>query len=296
MTEDATDEGERAADVDVARAASAMGSLADEDRLAILLALRDWQSLPFVELQEAAGFADSGRFNYHLDRLLGRFVRKTDDGYELRAAGAKAVDIVTDERFGASPPPVERAVDADCPTCGATLRATYAEENVEVGCPDCSTLVHYGYFPPRARTSRDPEELFDAYAKGVWREFTLADEGVCPYCSGRMATRVERESDHHLQYPAVSDCHDCGAEVATAVGLRLLADPAVVSFLHDHGVAVDDRPFWTFDFCIDDSDVSVVSEDPFRVAVPIEQGDERLSVTVDAAGDVVETARTTRRK
>lgn len=282
-------------DVDTERAASAMASLADADRIAILLALREGGPRSFVELQNAAGFEDSGRFNYHLDRLLGRFVTKSERGYDLRAAGAKAVNIVTDERFGESPPPVDCAVDADCPNCGACLRARYEDENVEIICSECSVLVHYGYFPPRGRTTRDATDLFAAYGKRLWRDFTLAYRGVCPYCSGRMDTRVERDPHYHLQYPAVSECRDCGSEIATAVGLRLLVDPTVVAFLHEHGVGVDDRPFWEFDFCIDDSEVSVASERPFRVTVPIEQGEETLRVTVDESGDIVETSRTTPR-
>ncbi|ELZ87681.1 hypothetical protein C453_04989 [Haloferax elongans ATCC BAA-1513] len=277
--------------VDVEQAADAIGALADTDRIAILVALRNGGRQSFVELQSAAGFEDSGRFNYHLDKLVGRFVAKHEDGYELRAAGSKAVDIVTDERFGESPPPEERPVDAACPSCGSQLRARYADENVEIACPDCSTLVHYGYFPPRGRTTRDADSLFDAYGTCLWRDFTLAYRGVCPYCRGRMRTQVEAESDHHLDYPAVSDCLDCGASIATTIGLRLLADPAVVTFLADHGTSPDDRPFWEFDFCIDDSDVTVVSEDPLSVSVPIRQGDETLRVVVDEEGSVIETTR-----
>jgi hypothetical protein len=284
--------------IDAARAASALGSLADEDRIGILLALRNGRTRSFADLQAAAGFADSGRFNYHLDRLVGRFVAKVEGGYRLRAAGAKAVDVVTDERFGRPPEPVELPLDADCPACDGRLRGRYAAEseaNVEVVCPDCGTLVHYGYFPPRGRAGRDPEALFAAYGRRLWREFTLAGEGVCPACSGRTATRVERGSDHHLRFPAVSRCRDCGAEVATAAGLRLLADPAVVGFLADHGDRVDDRPFWEFAFCIDDADCEVVADDPFRLVVPIRRGAETLRATVDRECGVVETARERRR-
>ncbi|WP_396610611.1 transcriptional regulator [Haloferax sp. S1W] len=277
--------------VDAEQAADAIGALADADRIAILVALRNGGRQSFVELQSAAGFEDSGRFNYHLTKLVGRFVNKREDGYELRAAGSKAVEIVTDERFGESPPPEERPLDASCPSCGSHLRARYADENVEIACPDCSTLVHYGYFPPRGRTTRDVDSLFEAYGTCVWRDFTLAYRGVCPYCHGRMTTRVEAESHHHLDYPAVSDCRDCGASIATTIGLRLLADPTVVSFLADHGTGPDDRPFWEFDFCLDDSDVAVVSEDPLSVSVPIRQGDEMLRVVVDENGSVIETTR-----
>jgi len=280
---------------DAERAAAALGSLADADRIAIVLALRNGRTRPFVDLQTAAGFEDSGRFNYHLDRLLGEFVRKDEAGYRLTAAGAKAVDIVTDERFGSTPPVVDHPLDADCPQCGGRLHGRYAEKNVEIRCATCETLVHYGYFPPRGVTSRDPAALFDAYGRVLWRRFTLAARGVCPFCRGRTRTRVERGSDHHLDYPAVSKCVDCDATVATTVGLRLLADPTVVGFLADHGERVDDRPFWEFGFCIDDGDVVVTSDDPLRVTVPIRRDEETLRVTVDADATVVETARVDRR-
>lgn len=293
-TADAADAADVSA-VDTEQAASALRTLADEDRIAILLALRERGPQSFVELQTAAGFEDSGRFNYHLDQLVGRFVQKSERGYDLRAAGAKALDIVTDERFGESPDPVDTDAGADCPNCGSGLRARYADENVEIACSDCSTLVHYGYFPPRGRTTRDTDDLFDAYGRRLWRAFTLAAQGVCPSCSGRTKTRVERERHHHLHHPAVSICRDCGAEIATTIGLRLLADPAVVAFLYDHGVAVDDRPFWQFDFCLDDSGVEILDDDPLQVVVPIEQGDETLRIAVDERGQVVETTRTTER-
>ena len=34
----------------------------------------------FSELREAVGMRDSGQFNYHLDKLLGTFVRVTEEG------------------------------------------------------------------------------------------------------------------------------------------------------------------------------------------------------------------------
>jgi hypothetical protein len=76
------------------RATEAFATLGNETRLSILLAL--WEAYePFVatnavafsELRERVGMRDSGQFNYHLDKLRGHFVRKTDAGYELRRAG-----------------------------------------------------------------------------------------------------------------------------------------------------------------------------------------------------------------
>jgi len=61
--------------------------LSDDGRPEILRAL--WTADELValsDLQEATGIRDSGRF-YHLDRLVGKFVHKTPDGYELTQAG-----------------------------------------------------------------------------------------------------------------------------------------------------------------------------------------------------------------
>lgn len=291
-----SDDGPEPSDeVDAERVAGAFGSLADESRIAILLALWEDGPLSFAELQAAAGFEDSGHFNYHLDKLLGQFVEKADDRYRLRAAGTKAIDIVYDERFAESVPTVDRPVEAACPECGATLRATYEDGMIEIACPDCPVVVHLGYFPPRGRTTRDLAAFLDAYAKQLWRDFTLAYEGVCPHCSGRMDTHVDVDPDWHLSLPAMSECRDCGVRIGTTIGLRLLADPAVVSFLADHGVSVEDRPFWELEFCLDDSDARLLSEHPFRAVVPIEYGQETLRVTVDERARVVETEHVRRR-
>ncbi|WP_267643265.1 DUF7351 domain-containing protein [Haloarchaeobius amylolyticus] len=286
---------ERTGDVNREDAAAALGALADEARIDILLAL--WQSDPlgFATLQEAAGFADSGRFNYHLDKLVDQFVAKTDDAYHLTPSGAKAVDLVLDERFGPAPAPIDQPAGADCPRCDTELRARYEDGDLELACPACETLVHYGYFPPRGRATRDPDAFLDAYSQRLWRDFTLAHRGVCPHCSGRMDTRVEADLDWYLDYAAKSTCHDCGATVGSTIGLRLLADPSVVAFLGDHGIHADERRFWTFDFCLDDDGVRVRSTDPPRYLVPVAAGDETLEVTVDASAAVVETARRTPR-
>jgi DNA-binding transcriptional ArsR family regulator len=283
-------------DVDAGRVATAFGSLGDENRIAILLALWREGPLSFADLQAAAGFDDSGHFNYHLDKLLEQFVEKTDDErYRLRAAGTKAIDIVHDERFAASTPTVEQPLDAVCPECGETLHATYEDGMVEIACPACSVVVHIGYFPPRGRTSRDLDDFLAAYARRLWRDFTLAHRGVCPHCSGRMDTTVDTDPDWHLSVPAMSECRDCGVLIGTTIALRLLADPDVVSFLADHGVCVDERPFWELEPCIDDSEAEIASEDPIRVVVPFAQDRETLRVTVDEGARVVATERSRRR-
>ena len=68
--------------------------------------------------------------------------------------------------------------------------------------------------------------------------------------------------------------------------------PAVVAVHHEHAINVRSRPFWTLGFCTPGAE-TVRDIDPLRVqvSVAIDDADERLSLTLDRAGTVLETAR-----
>ena len=68
--------------------------LSDETRVGIVRELAAGEDLRFSTLRERVGTADSGKFNYHLERLRGNLVRKTEEGYRLTRAGRKLVDVV----------------------------------------------------------------------------------------------------------------------------------------------------------------------------------------------------------
>ncbi|WP_436909628.1 DUF7347 domain-containing protein [Halosimplex marinum] len=70
--------------------------LSNEMRVRILAALADAdaEAVCFSDLRSRAGVTDSGQFNYHLERLRGELVAKTDDGYALTEAGERVVDIL----------------------------------------------------------------------------------------------------------------------------------------------------------------------------------------------------------
>lgn len=105
-------------------AAEAFGVLGDDLRLAILLALWDhrepWerhQGLAFSELFDRLEVSDSGQFNYHLDKLVPRFVERSDETYRLTQTGFKLIQTVmagtgvTESRMD------KTTVDRDCPFC-----------------------------------------------------------------------------------------------------------------------------------------------------------------------------------
>jgi len=94
-------------------------ALSDDTRVAILRALwdADEQVLSFSELREAVGIRDSGQFNYHLGKLVGQFVRETDDGYTLTRAGIQINGAIEAGAYTveASLDPID--LDSPCPTC-----------------------------------------------------------------------------------------------------------------------------------------------------------------------------------
>jgi hypothetical protein len=75
---------------------AAFSLVANELRFQILQALWEAQRtdelpVPFSELFDSVEVGDSGQFNYHLDKLVPRFVRDADDGYELTFAGEQVI-------------------------------------------------------------------------------------------------------------------------------------------------------------------------------------------------------------
>jgi len=77
---------------------------------------------------------DSGDVNYHLDKLRGRFVRGTGDGYRTTAAGMQVVGAAVAGVY--DPDELDpAAVGDDCPVCREALTATYEDGLLRVACP-----------------------------------------------------------------------------------------------------------------------------------------------------------------
>jgi DNA-binding transcriptional ArsR family regulator len=74
---------------------AAFATLGSETRFAVLRALAEADdAVSFSALRDRVGMADSGQFNYHLDRLVGHFVERADDGYRLAPAGERVAEAV----------------------------------------------------------------------------------------------------------------------------------------------------------------------------------------------------------
>jgi hypothetical protein len=71
--------------------AASFDLLGNETRLGIVQALlaAEPEPLRFSDIRDEVGVRDTGRFNYHLGRLRGTLVEKSDEGYVLTPEGRR---------------------------------------------------------------------------------------------------------------------------------------------------------------------------------------------------------------
>jgi len=230
--------------------------LGNETRVAILDALGGAaEPVSFSALRDRVGTADSGRFNYHLDRLTGHFVRKREGGYELRRAGERVVEAVLSGAVTDAPVLERTEIDHPCHFCGAPVAVRFREERVEVFCTECpgtyartsgpdadgetapasgedagrdesrgATAGYLGYhpLPPAGVAGRDPAAVFRAAWTWGHLELFAAAAGVCPRCSAALDRRRRFcESHDAARHERAEEalCDACGRRHAVAVDL-----------------------------------------------------------------------------
>jgi hypothetical protein len=277
--------------------APALKAVGDESRMRIVQSLVEHRrehpknpGLSFSDLREAVGIRDSGRFNYHLDKLRDRFVEEDDGEYKLTYAGRQiAIALVSGEyQSGVSKDPIEHGT---CPVedCTATLFARYEDGYVRLDCADDHQVFQTG-FPPVAAVERPMEKLLDVVVHRVYDDLGMLQEGVCPQCYGAAGYEAVYDEEHE-GYMFRGSCDRCGTMNTATPGICILTAPAVRSFYRDHGENIDDLYPWELDFVFEQRNQTVVSEDPVRLQIDLTLSGDTISVTVDDTGNVVETER-----
>lgn len=264
--------------------AEAFSVIGNETRLSILEALWDAPERPvsFSDLHGRVEMRDSAQFNYHLKQLLGQFVVRTDDGYDLRHAGESVIQAVLSGSFNQDPDG-RFDVEGECVACDGGLDARYRDEHIAISCSDCGQRHGEYAFPPGGLDGRTDEEVLAAFDQRVRHLHCLAADGVCPACNGRMETTIQYEDECCLRLDLQVDhrCVRCRHQLCSTAGLRLLEHSEVVSFYRDHGTDLGSIPYWQLPWCVSDEYMTALSEDPWRLRVRIPLDDEELRVSLD---------------
>lgn len=274
--------------------------VAHETRVGTLEALRtaDGGPLSFGEIREAVGVDDPGQCHYHVDRLVDRFVRKTDEGYELSPAGWRLVGAVVSGGLTASLSSGTVPAEGSCSKCDGALVARLREGGVTVECEACGYVQCDPDVSPGILTDWPREELPRVVGRYLHRWEVDAAHGFCPNCEGRVDRVVATPTDaaapewfegEDVDAVVVTECRRCGFWWHAAVPIAALAEPAVVAFHHEHGVDLRERPWWTLDHL--EMGSASASEDPRRVVVPMELADEERTFVFDGQFDFVDERR-----
>ena len=292
----------------------AFSILGNELRMEILRAL--WEAgepCPFSELRRQVAPEDRGNFSYHLGKLTGHFVRKTDEGYALRFAGEQVVRAALTGTITSDPKIPSTETDERCLYCGTRVRMEYDEEVLSVRCPTCGgvigdpfpdgTCMHFE-FPPAGLEGREHEEII--YAAHVLYDSKISPmmKGVCPECAGRIDISFDCCPDHEMREDTLCpncnmryevfarfECEHCLYGRQFPPWYAALNHPAVVAFYYRHGLE-EKIPFrkitWDNERFMRDVTSTVAGTNPyrFRVVVPID--DEQLVVTLDDRLDVLQ--------
>lgn len=252
--------------------------VADETRVGVLQTLWDARTagegaLSFSTLRERAGVTDSGRFNYHLDRLVPEFVRKTEAGYALSYAGQQTIgDAVAGTYTAAAETTVEPTPVRDCPEpdCSGTIEATYENGYARFDCDSCDRPHDTVSVPPIVVEAHDtdPATAASRFSQTVVERIA---RGFCPMCDGPITSVIARtDSTYEPRIDGVVDvvheCDACRYRRRSGAVLALIGHPAVVSLLYDAGIDYRTVPLWEQAWT-DNRIERLVDTDPARVEI-----------------------------
>lgn len=289
----------------------AFAVLGNETRMDILQTLGDAdEALAFSELRDRVGVRDSGQFNYHLDKLDGHFISKTDEAYELRQAGRRVIEAVLSGAVTDAPVMGRTEIEVACPYCDAPIEVRFIEERVETYCTNCAgtfgesqlesaeTPVE-GFLgnvslPPAGIQGRTPRETVEAGTTWGNLEFMALASGVCPRCSAPLDTAVDVCQEHDTtgglcercnnlhQVHGEWECTNCIFFTSGLFVLNLMTNPAFLSFQIDHDLnPISPTQVSEFMQMLLDHDEEILSTDPFEARFTFTIDGDPLTVTVD---------------
>jgi len=305
----------------------AFNILGNETRIDILKILSEADGpLSFTELRRRAGIKRGGEFNYHLEKLVGHFVEKMNDGYSLRTPGSRVVQAVLSGVVTDSPIIEPTILDEQCYHCGASVLLTYTS-HLSVHCTSCPAnfelsqpdgvehasldvdsdgigLLRGFELPPAGIQGRSGIELLRTGNAWANLERIASRVDICPRCSAKIDASIQVCDTHEIdggtcvecgnRYAVthIHDCTNCNYSRRTQFGWILLADTDLLNFLTSHGInpICPDSPM-SMRGVLDKYDEEVISTDPFRGRFTFTVHGESITLTVDEDLAVVDVTR-----
>lgn len=298
----------------------AFAVLGNETRIDILQALGDTnQPLSFSALRDRVGVSDSGQFNYHLGKLEGHFVQKTDEGYTLRHAGHRIREAVLSGAVTESVVIPLTQTDSPCPYCGGDTEMRYREERLMIRCTECvgayadqrATSVAFGthpegtvtllYLPSAAVEERTGRELLEAGHSWTYTEYVSMANGLCPRCTGKIDVSVDLCTEHraegglcqscNMRFGIVGEhrCRNCDHTKRGTFVHHLFGDPAFRAFFESRGIDPL-APGWEDLPSLYNFKEEVLDVNPFTVRFTFSAAGDELTLTVDHEFNTTATA------
>lgn len=294
----------------------AFAAVGDETRIEILRAIGEAdEPLTYAELFDRVDY-DSTNFHYHLKKLRGHFVRKTEDGYALRQAGGRVLVAILSGAVTDYPVIERTPVGTPCFLCGGEMELSYRQGTVGLYCADCGgrrsassdpdgegsvpgDVVGALGLPPAGVEGRTPSEMIHAAEVWTVSQGQAVARDVCPWCSASLEHAVSACADHDSSDGRCDtcdrrfaslihvDCRNCVFEQDSALTARLLSDTTLMTFMLNHGI----DPLAPEAFHLTNVEETVRSIDPFDVEFTFTADGDTLTLSVNGDLSVVEVSR-----
>lgn len=283
--------------------------LGDETRIEILMELGEvahekgiGSGLTFATLRDRVDVADSGRFNYHLNRLTDQFVAKSGDAYVARWPGLMIVAAIYAGLYDdAEAPENDTAItEFECPTCENPVDVRFTEGDLRTGvylhCEDHFETSTY-WFPPGAQQGRSLSDLMRIAYIRLLTNVRLARQGICMDCWGRVSTAYtgelpdnlgDEESRRDESVFVMFHCERCWNRRYLPLRTYVASHPVVESAFAERGYEPLEA---AYALAVGDGltcDERLTNDDPPKASVRITFAGEALTVWLDDECSVIE--------
>ncbi|MFB9807963.1 hypothetical protein ACFFQF_23445 [Haladaptatus pallidirubidus] len=186
------------------------------------------------------------------------------------------------------------SLNESCPNCENRLQLTYENQVFYARCSTCDETLFSSPFLPAGLGNRTDDERLWAFDRWTRRMVGNLRDGVCPWCASTVNHELSGESsadETDSDVRIVHTCNRCGGFLKTTVGETVIDHPAVISFFYDHGKDITTIPHWKLDFCMSDSGVELISEEPTEIRLTIREAGDELTLTLDEDFTITESRR-----